>query len=83
MTDSIVCGFQDESFVYYSGYTEEHLRPGHALLVRKLAEPGFEKLCVYKKYANKKFLKVAYYALVWVAERYAEEACMNDMVLEE
>ena len=46
--------------MYYSGYTEEHLRPGHALLVRKLAEPGFEKLCVYKKYANKKFLKVAF-----------------------
>ena len=57
--------------------------PGHALLVRKLAEPDFEKLCVYKKYANKKFLKVAYYALLWVSERYAEEANMDGMVLEE
>ena len=74
---------QDESFVYYSGFTEEHLRPGHTLLVRKLAEPGFEKLCVYKKYESKKFLKVAYYALVWVAEHYDTEANFDGMVLEE
>ena len=69
--------------MYYSGFTEEHLRPGHALLVRKLAEPGFDQLCVYKKYSNKKFLKVAYYALLWVTDHYATEANMDDMVLEE
>ena len=52
-------------------------------MVRKIAEPGFEQLCVYKKYANKKFLKVAYYALLWVNDHYAVEANMDDMVLEE
>ncbi|KAJ3555694.1 hypothetical protein NM688_g2435 [Phlebia brevispora] len=76
-------GNWDESFVYYSGYTEEHLKPGHALLVRKLAEQDFDQLCVYKKYAHKKFLKVAQYAQMWAETNYTAEANMDDMVLEE
>lgn len=69
--------------MYYSGYTEEHLKPGHALLVRKMAESGFDRLYVYKKYANKKFLKVACFALQWVYDNYASEASLEGMVLEE
>jgi len=33
------------------------------MLLDKIAEPGFEKLYLYKKYAHKKFLKAAVYAL--------------------
>ncbi|KAF7796623.1 hypothetical protein EIP86_007805 [Pleurotus ostreatoroseus] len=76
-------GEWDEAFVYYSGYTEEHLKPGHALLVRKMCDPDFDQLCVYKKYAHKKFLKVAQFAIMWAQTHYDEDANMDDMVLEE
>lgn len=49
--------------MFYSGYTEEQLLPGYNLLLNKIAEPGFDKLYLYKKYAHKKFLKAAVYAL--------------------
>jgi hypothetical protein len=54
---------QNDAFVFYSGYTEEQLEPGYHMLVEKIAEPGFDKLYLYKKYAHKKFLKAAVYAL--------------------
>lgn len=69
--------------MFYSGYTEEHLKPGHALLVRKISDPDFDQLCVYKKYAHKKFLKVAQFAAMWAQSHYEVEADMDDMVLEE
>ncbi|KAI0300891.1 cyclin-like protein [Russula brevipes] len=53
----------NDAFVFYSGYTEEQLGPGHQMLLEKITEPGFDKLYLYKKYANKKFLKAAVYAL--------------------
>jgi len=52
-----------DGFVFYSGYTEEQLEPGYHMLLDKITEPGFEKLYLYKKYAHKKFLKAALYAL--------------------
>ena len=69
--------------MYYSGYTEEQLVTGHQYIVEKILDPNFETTFVCKKYANKKFLKVAYYALLWVNDHYATEANMDDMVLEE
>ncbi|KAI0303727.1 cyclin-like protein [Multifurca ochricompacta] len=39
------------------------LEPGYHMLVEKITEPGFDKLYLYKKYAHKKFLKAAVYAL--------------------
>ena len=33
------------------------------MLLDKITEPGFDKLYLYKKYAQKKFLKAAVYAL--------------------
>ncbi|KAI0316561.1 cyclin-like protein [Amylostereum chailletii] len=56
-------GDWNEAFVCYSGYTEEQLAPGFSFIVEKIAEPGFEKLYLYKKYAHKKFLKAACYAV--------------------
>ncbi|KAH9178145.1 cyclin [Lactarius sanguifluus] len=56
-------GDWNDAFVFYSGYTEEQLEPGYHMLVEKITEPGFDKLYLYKKYAHKKFLKAAVYAL--------------------
>ncbi|KZV74609.1 hypothetical protein PENSPDRAFT_572801 [Peniophora sp. CONT] len=56
-------GDWDDAFVYYSGFTEEQLRPGFHFLLEKMSEPGFDKLYVYKKYAHKKFLKAAAFAV--------------------
>ncbi|KIY43775.1 hypothetical protein FISHEDRAFT_51848 [Fistulina hepatica ATCC 64428] len=53
------------AFVYHSGYTEEQLVPGCTLLLEKLVEPGFSRLYVCKKYANRKFLKASLFATQW------------------
>ncbi|KLO17149.1 hypothetical protein SCHPADRAFT_821952 [Schizopora paradoxa] len=58
-------GDWNEAFVFYSGYTEDHLIHGHRLIIEKLQERGFDKLGVSKKYANKKFLKASTYAVTW------------------
>ncbi|RDX57574.1 hypothetical protein OH76DRAFT_1334656 [Lentinus brumalis] len=58
-------GDWNEAFVYYSGFTEEHLQPGHKLLIEKLTEEGFNEQHVCKKYATKKFLKASLYAIEW------------------
>ena len=68
---------------YYQSACERFAQLAFVLMERSGIEPGFDQLCVYKKYANKKFLKVAYYALLWVNDHYATEANMSDMVLEE
>jgi len=56
-------GDWNDAFVFYSGYTEEQLEPGYHMLLNKISDPGFDKLYLYKKYAHKKFLKAAVYAL--------------------
>ncbi|KAJ8072735.1 B-type cyclin [Marasmius tenuissimus] len=58
-------GDWNEAFVFHSGFTEEQLLPGHQLIVEKLAEKNFTKLYLYKKYANKKFLKASTFAVKW------------------
>ncbi|KAI0028861.1 cyclin-like protein [Vararia minispora EC-137] len=56
-------GDWNDAFAYYSGFTEEQLVPGFEMLLEKLSEQEFNKLYVYKKYAHKKFLKAAAFAV--------------------
>ncbi|KAF9266622.1 A/B/D/E cyclin [Marasmius fiardii PR-910] len=58
-------GDWNDAFVFHSGFTVEQLLPGHQLIVEKLAEKGFTKLYLYRKYANKKFLKASTFAVKW------------------
>ncbi|KAJ3862411.1 cyclin [Lentinula novae-zelandiae] len=58
-------GDWNDSFVYYSGYTEDQLYQGHLFIIEKMAERSFHKLALYKKYANKKFLKASTFAVKW------------------
>ena len=72
--------FQDERFIFYSGFTEEYLIPGHNLLIEKLTEDNFHKQYVCKKYANKKFLKASIFAIDWAraqVESSEDAASMN------
>lgn len=72
-------GDWNEAFVFYSGYTEEQLIPGHELLVEKLTEENFSRQYVCRKYANKKFLKASVFAIEWAKIHY--EATADPMVL--
>lgn len=69
MTLSNIYFPQNESFVYYSGYTEDELFQGHQYIIEKMAERTFHKLALYKKYANKKFLKASTFAVKWSRAR--------------
>ena len=51
--------------MFYSGYTEEQLIPGHNFIIEKLVEAEFDKQYVSRKYANKKFLKASLFAIQW------------------
>ncbi|KAL7279032.1 hypothetical protein ACG7TL_006865 [Trametes sanguinea] len=74
-------GDWNEAFIYYSGYTEEHLIPGHRWLIQKLAEEGFAQQHVCKKYAHKKFLKASLFAVDW-AHLHLHEAVGEEMHVE-
>ncbi|KAI0710022.1 cyclin-like protein [Earliella scabrosa] len=74
-------GDWNEAFVYYSGYTEEHLLPGHKLLIEKLTEDGFSEQHVCRKYATKKFLKASLYAVEW-AQMHLHETVGEEMNVE-
>lgn len=70
--------------MFYSGFTEEYLLQGHKLLVEKLAEEGFHRQYVCKKYANKKFLKASVFAIEWARSQLAgEDGIAEEMVLAE
>lgn len=56
---------QNESFVFYSSFTEAQLIPGAEFLIEQLAQPEFEQQYVSKKYASKKFLKASTFARDW------------------
>ena len=64
---------QNDAFVFYSGFTEEQMIPGHRMLIEKLTEPGFDKLYVSRKYSHKKFLKAANFALDWARNHCDED----------
>ncbi|SPC62365.1 probable b-type cyclin 2 [Ustilago sp. UG-2017b] len=64
-------GDWDDAFVYYSDFTEEQLVPGANLLLERLLDPGFEEQFVYRKYANKKFLKASVFARDWAYQNHS------------
>jgi len=66
-------GDWNDAFVFYSGFTEEQMIPGHRMLIEKLTESGFDKLYVSRKYSNKKFLKAANFALEWARNHCDED----------
>ncbi|WWC71676.1 uncharacterized protein I206_105634 [Kwoniella pini CBS 10737] len=66
-------GDWNEGFVFYSGFTESQLVAGATLLCERLVEPDFESVYVYKKYANKKFLRASTFARDW-AQNHAATA---------
>ncbi|KAF9532536.1 cyclin-like protein [Crepidotus variabilis] len=77
-------GDWNDAFVFYSGFTEEYLIPGHNLLVDKLAEEGFHRQYVCKKYANKKFLKASVFAIEWAkSQLVGTDGMAEGMVLAE
>jgi hypothetical protein len=51
--------------VFYSNFTEAQLIPGAVLLCERLVEDDFETVYVFKKYANKKFLRASTFARDW------------------
>jgi G2/mitotic-specific cyclin 2 len=73
--------------VFYSGYTEKQVLPGHQLLIEKLLERNFSKLHVTKKYAHKRFLKASVFAIQWARAHYGEDSfesnSLEEMALEE
>lgn len=73
---------QNSAFVFYSGYTEEQLITGHEQLVEKLTESKFSRQYVYKKYANKKFLKASVFAIEWARAHVEKSTAGDGMVLE-
>jgi len=79
---NLLACFQNEAFVFFSGYTEEQLIPGHNLLVEKLTEENFHRQHVCKKYANKKFLKASVFAIEWAKNQDLDSAT-EPMVLAE
>lgn len=54
-----------DPFVFYSNYTERELWMGASLLCERLVEESFDKVYVYKKYSNKKFLRASTFAVDW------------------
>ncbi|GAA6008375.1 hypothetical protein JCM10207_000105 [Rhodosporidiobolus poonsookiae] len=67
-------GDWNESFIYYSDYTETQLLVPAGFLLESIAAPGFEDKFVYKKYSNKKFLKASIFARNWARQNAALEA---------
>lgn len=76
-------GDWNEAFVFYSGFTEEHLQPGHQWLLETITEQGFTQQHVCQKYANKKFLKASLYAIEWARLHIYDELEGDKMNLEE
>jgi len=74
-------GDWNDAFVFYSGYTEEQLVPGHEQLVEKLTESNFAKQHVCKKYSHKKFLKASVFAIEWAKAHPSASAAADGMVL--
>lgn len=66
--------FQSDAFVFYSGYTEAQLITPMSFLVEFLSTDGFEERFVYKKYANRRFLKASIFARSQALKKLREES---------
>lgn len=76
-------GDWNEAFVHYSGFTEEHLRTGHLMLLQTLIGLNFRVSTVCRKYANKKFLKASVFAVDWARTNFENECTLAELALEE
>ncbi|ORY76279.1 cyclin-like protein [Leucosporidium creatinivorum] len=65
-------GEWNESFIYYSSYTEAQLLVPSGFLLESIVASDFDQKFVYKKYANKKFLKASIFARNWARQNAAE-----------
>jgi len=63
-----------DAFIFYSGYTEAQLITPMTFLIEFLSTDGFEDRFVYKKYANRKFLKASIFARAQALKRVREES---------
>ncbi|PLW08476.1 hypothetical protein PCANC_06701 [Puccinia coronata f. sp. avenae] len=63
-----------EAFIFYSGYTEAQLITPMTFLIEFLSTDGFEEKFVYKKYANRKFLKASIFARSQALKRAREDS---------
>ena len=70
--------------MFYSGYTEAHLIPGHNYIIEMLATKDFTKQNICRKYACKRFLKASLFAVEWARTNglTAEMNGTEDMALE-
>ncbi|KAI5481353.1 G2/mitotic-specific cyclin 3/4 [Pseudohyphozyma bogoriensis] len=67
-------GEWNESFIYYSSYTEAQLLVPTGFLIEAIAAPDFDQKFVYKKYSNKKFLKASLFARNWAKSHVQESS---------
>ncbi|KWU45610.1 hypothetical protein RHOSPDRAFT_16258 [Rhodotorula sp. JG-1b] len=67
-------GDWNESFIFYSNFTEAHLLVPAGFLLESIAAPGFEERFVYRKYSTKKFLKASIFARNWARQNAALES---------
>ncbi|OAV89601.1 hypothetical protein PTTG_05846 [Puccinia triticina 1-1 BBBD Race 1] len=67
-------GDWNDAFIYYSGYAEAQLITPMTFLIEFLSTEGFEDRFVYKKYANRKFLKASVFARNQALKRGREES---------
>jgi len=68
----MLSGDWNDAFVFYSNFTEAQLISGAMLLCERLVETDFETVYVYKKYANKKFLRASTFAREWALQHVSE-----------
>ncbi|KDE06326.1 hypothetical protein MVLG_03364 [Microbotryum lychnidis-dioicae p1A1 Lamole] len=66
-------GDWNESFIYYSSYTEPQLFVPTGFLLESIVATDFDHKFVYKKYANKKFLKASIFARNWAKANALQE----------
>lgn len=58
-------GDWNESFVFYSRYTESQLAQPTSYVLSAIAADSFEERFVYQKYSGKKYLKASIFARQW------------------
>lgn len=69
--------------MHYSGYTEEHIRPGYVYLLQLLSTERFLKTAVFRKYSREKLLRSSVQAYHFIARYGEQEMNMDDLVLED
>lgn len=61
-------GDWNDTFMYYSGYTESQLEVACNFLVDQIADSDFESQFIYRKYASKRYLRASTFARTWALQ---------------